>query len=77
MAKTAGGRSAGGAGQVPACFSRAASIRPDGTQIAVRLVAGLTDAVASVLGEQARSGTSVELVVTPEGRTALGGTISG
>jgi phenylpyruvate tautomerase PptA (4-oxalocrotonate tautomerase family) len=43
---------------------------------AARLVAGLTDAVASVLGEQARSGTSVELVATPEGRTGLGGIIS-
>jgi hypothetical protein len=32
--------------------------------------------VASVLGEQARSGTSVELVATPAGRTGLGGTIS-
>jgi len=40
-------------------------------------VAGLTDAVASVLGEQARSGTSVELVATPEGRSGLGGTIAG
>jgi phenylpyruvate tautomerase PptA (4-oxalocrotonate tautomerase family) len=28
--------------------------RPDGKEIAARLVAGLTDAVASVLGEQAR-----------------------
>jgi phenylpyruvate tautomerase PptA (4-oxalocrotonate tautomerase family) len=51
--------------------------RPDGGEIAARLVAGLTDAVASVLGEQARSGTSVELVATPEGRTGVGGAISG
>jgi phenylpyruvate tautomerase PptA (4-oxalocrotonate tautomerase family) len=50
--------------------------RPDGGEIAARLVAGLTDAVASVLGEQARSGTSVELVATPEGRTGVGGAIS-
>ena len=55
----------------------AALTRPEGGQIAARLVAGLTDAVASVLGEQARSGTSVELVATPEGRTGVGGTISG
>ena len=55
----------------------AALARPDGGQIAARLVAGLTDAVASVLGEQARGGTSVELVATPEGRTGIGGTISG
>ena len=55
----------------------AALTRPDGHEIAGRLVAGLTDAVASVLGEQARSGTSVELVATPEGRSGLGGTIAG
>jgi phenylpyruvate tautomerase PptA (4-oxalocrotonate tautomerase family) len=54
----------------------AALTRPDGREIAARLVAGLTDAVASVLGEQARGGTSVELVATPEGRAGLGGTIS-
>ena len=54
----------------------AALTRPGGSEIAARLVAGLTDAVASVLGEQARGGTSVELVATPEGRTGIGGTIS-
>jgi phenylpyruvate tautomerase PptA (4-oxalocrotonate tautomerase family) len=54
----------------------AALTRPDGNEIAARLVAGLTDAVADVLGEQTRSGTSVELVATPEGRTGLGGAIS-
>jgi hypothetical protein len=47
-----------------------------GSEIAALLVAGLTDAVASVLGEQARSDTSVELVATPEGRVGLGGAIS-
>lgn len=54
----------------------AALTRPGGGQIAARLVAGLTDAAASVLGEQARGGTSVELVATPEGRSGTGGTIS-
>jgi phenylpyruvate tautomerase PptA (4-oxalocrotonate tautomerase family) len=54
----------------------AALARPDGKEIAARLVAGLTDAIAGVLGEQARGGTSVELVATPEGRTGLGGVIS-
>lgn len=54
----------------------AALTRPDGNQIAARLVAGLTEAVASVLGEQARNGTSVELIATPEGRAGLGGAIS-
>ena len=54
----------------------AALTRPGGNEIAARLVAGLTDAVASVLGEQTRSGTSVELAATPEGRAGLGGAIS-
>jgi len=54
----------------------AALARPDGAEIAARLVAGLTDAVAGVLGEQARAGTSVELVATPAGRTGLGGVIA-
>jgi phenylpyruvate tautomerase PptA (4-oxalocrotonate tautomerase family) len=54
----------------------AALARPDASEIAARLIAGLTDAVAGVLGEQARSGTSVELVATPEGRTGIGGAIS-
>ena len=54
----------------------AALTRPGGSEIAARLVAGLTDAVASVLGEQTRGGTSVELVATPEGRTGIGGIIS-
>jgi phenylpyruvate tautomerase PptA (4-oxalocrotonate tautomerase family) len=54
----------------------AALTRPDGHEIAAQLVAGLTDAVAGVLGEQARSGTSVELVATPAGRAGLAGAIS-
>ena len=54
----------------------AALTRPNGNEIGARLVAGLTDAVASVLGEQARSGTSVELVATPAGRAGLGGAIA-
>ena len=54
----------------------AALSRPDGREIAARLVAGLTDAVASVLGEQTRDGTSVELIATPGGRAGLGGVIS-
>jgi phenylpyruvate tautomerase PptA (4-oxalocrotonate tautomerase family) len=54
----------------------AALTRPDGTQVAARLVAGVTDAVARVLGEQTRSGISVELVASPAGRTGIGGVIS-
>ena len=55
----------------------AALTRPGGSETAARLVAALTDAVASVLGEQARGGTSVELVATPEGRSGLGGAMAG
>jgi phenylpyruvate tautomerase PptA (4-oxalocrotonate tautomerase family) len=55
----------------------AALTRPGGDQTAARLVAGLTEAVVGVLGEQARGGTSVELVASPEGRSGLGGTIAG
>ena len=54
----------------------AALTRPGGKEIAARLVAGLTGAVAGVLGERVRGGTSVELVATPEGRTGLGGVIA-
>jgi phenylpyruvate tautomerase PptA (4-oxalocrotonate tautomerase family) len=54
----------------------AALTRPGGSEVAARLVAGLTEAVASVLGEQARGGTSVELVATPAGRAGVGGAIS-
>jgi phenylpyruvate tautomerase PptA (4-oxalocrotonate tautomerase family) len=55
----------------------AALTRPDGKEIAARLVAGLTDAVAGVLGEQLRDAVSVELVATPEELTGLGGVIAG
>jgi hypothetical protein len=53
----------------------AALTRSDGQQIAARLVARLTDAVAGVLGEQTRRGTSIGLVAIPEGRTAVGGAL--
>ena len=55
----------------------AALTRPGGDETAARLVAVLTDAVASVLGEQTRGGTSVELVATPPGRSGVGGVIAG
>ena len=54
----------------------AALTRPGGDETAARLVAVLTDAVASVLGEQARRGTSVELVATPPGRSGVGGAMA-
>jgi phenylpyruvate tautomerase PptA (4-oxalocrotonate tautomerase family) len=71
-----GGRAADDAAPAITLGIREAALtRPDGGEIAARLVAGLTDAVGSVLGEQARGGTSVELVATPQGRTGIGGTI--
>ena len=73
-----GGQPADGAAPAITLGIREAALaRPDGKQIAARLVAGLTDAVASVLGEEARGGTSVELVATPEGRAGIGGAITG
>jgi phenylpyruvate tautomerase PptA (4-oxalocrotonate tautomerase family) len=72
-----GGRTADDAAPAITFGIREATLaRPDGHEVAARLVAGLTDAVAGVLGEQTRSGTSVELVATPAGRTGLGGAIS-
>ena len=50
--------------------------RPGGNEVAERLIAGLTDAAASVLGEKVRGGTSVELVATIEGRSGIGGVIA-
>jgi phenylpyruvate tautomerase PptA (4-oxalocrotonate tautomerase family) len=55
----------------------AALTRPGGHETAARLVAAVTEAVASVLGEQVRGSTSVELVATPEGRSGVGGVIAG
>jgi len=37
------------------------------------LVGSLTDAAASVFGEQSRARTTVELVAAPAGRTGVGG----
>jgi phenylpyruvate tautomerase PptA (4-oxalocrotonate tautomerase family) len=73
-----GGRAADDAAPAVTLGIREAALtRPGGNDIAARLVAGLTDAVAGVLGEQARGGTSVELVATPEGRSGVGGVIAG
>ena len=40
------------------------------------LIASVTDAVASVFGEQSRAGITVELVATPSGRTGVGGVLT-
>jgi phenylpyruvate tautomerase PptA (4-oxalocrotonate tautomerase family) len=47
--------------------------RPDAAEITARLGAGLTDAVASVLGEELRAGTMVELVASRLEYTYVGG----
>ncbi len=49
--------------------------RPDGAQIARRLVAGVTDAIVDVLGEDVRPTVTVELVPQHEDRFAVGGTL--
>lgn len=55
----------------------AALTRSDAKEVVARLVAALTDALASALGEQTRGGISIELVATPPGRTAVAGVIAG
>jgi ketosteroid isomerase-like protein len=45
----------------------------DGPQIAARLVAAVSDAVATTLGEEHRGGIVVDLVATRGDRTAVGG----
>ena len=49
--------------------------RPDAEGAIRRLIASLTDAAASVFGEQSRARTTVELVATPAGRTGVGGVL--
>jgi len=49
--------------------------RPDGADILTRLAAGVTDAIADVLGEGVRAGTTIEFVGAPDGRTAVAGAL--
>ena len=49
--------------------------RPDGIDIARRLVAAVTDAVADALGEQLREAVLVELVPQPDDQVGVGGTL--
>lgn len=49
--------------------------RPDGIDIARRLVAAVTDAVAGALGEQLRAAVLVELVPQPDDQVGVGGTL--
>lgn len=50
--------------------------RADAAEITVRLGAALTDAVTSVLGEDLRPGTMVELLASPPERTFVGGALA-
>lgn len=50
--------------------------RPDTPEIVAGLIAGVTDAIVAVFGERVRSGVSVELVGTPDGRSGIGGTVA-
>lgn len=54
----------------------AAFARPDAREIVTRLVAGVTDAIVGVFGERVRSGVTVELVGTPDGRTGVAGQVA-
>ncbi|GAA0239099.1 tautomerase family protein [Cryptosporangium japonicum] len=49
--------------------------RPDGPEILGRLATGVTDAIATTIGEHVRKGTTIEFVGAPDGRTAIGGAL--
>ena len=49
--------------------------RPDANEIVARLATEITNAIAKVLGEQVRPQTTLELIATPAGRTAIGGAV--
>ncbi|WP_436789726.1 tautomerase family protein [Yinghuangia sp. YIM S10712] len=49
--------------------------RPDGRDIAAQLVAAVTDAVGTVLGEELRDSVLVELIAQPDDRVGVGGTL--
>lgn len=51
----------------------AAFERPDAAEISANLATALTDAVTTVLGEDVRPGTTVELVASPQERTFVAG----
>ncbi|MFI5897153.1 4-oxalocrotonate tautomerase family protein [Actinoplanes sp. NPDC051513] len=49
--------------------------RPDAADVLSRLAAGVTDAIAGVVGDQVRPGVTVEFVGSPDGRTGVGGVL--
>jgi phenylpyruvate tautomerase PptA (4-oxalocrotonate tautomerase family) len=53
--------------------SEAMLARADADELVARLIASVTDAVASVIGEHRRAGITVGLVATPAGGTGVGG----
>jgi phenylpyruvate tautomerase PptA (4-oxalocrotonate tautomerase family) len=53
----------------------AAFARPDADELVRKLITSVTNAVASVFGEERRPGITVELVATPPGRTGVGGVV--
>jgi phenylpyruvate tautomerase PptA (4-oxalocrotonate tautomerase family) len=54
-------------------IKEAAFARPE---MIAALASGVTDAIAGVLGAHVRDGVTVEFVGSPDGRTAVGGTVS-
>ncbi|MDX3382031.1 hypothetical protein PV682_11265 [Streptomyces niveiscabiei] len=69
-----GGMVTGGAApQITLSMREGAYRHPAVPEAPARLVGAITDAVAGVLGEEARERTLVTLVGVPEGRTGVGG----
>lgn len=50
--------------------------RQDADELIRKLIASVTDAIASVFAEQNRAAITVELVATPPGRTGIGGLLA-
>jgi len=50
--------------------------RPDAADVLSRLAAGVTDAIATTLGEQLRPGVTVEFVGAPDAQTFIGGALA-
>jgi phenylpyruvate tautomerase PptA (4-oxalocrotonate tautomerase family) len=50
--------------------------RPDAAEILSRLTAGVTEAIASTLGDHFRPHVTVEFAGTPDGHTGIGGVLA-
>jgi len=53
-----------------------ALVRPDAATVLAGLAGGVTDAIAALLGERLRSGTTVEFVAQHPDRLAVGGRLT-